>query len=110
MQDAIRRRPIAGSAGVALAAIAGRGAAQTGYPNRPVKLIVPHAPGGGPDLQARRVAPELARALGGNVVVENKIGAGGIVAEVVVAQMPPDGDTETDKWAKIVKRLGMQPA
>jgi tripartite-type tricarboxylate transporter receptor subunit TctC len=105
MQDAIRRRPIAGSAGVALAAIAGRGAAQSGHPNRPVKLIVPDAPGGGPDLQARRVAPELARALGGNVVVENKIAAG-----EVVAQMPPDGDTETDKWAKIVKRLGMQPA
>lgn len=110
MQDAIGRRLIAGSAGVALAAIAGRGAAQMGYPNRPVKLIVPHALGGGRDLKARRVAPELARALGGNVVVENKIGAGGIVAREMVAQMPPDGDTETDKWAKIVKRLGMQPA
>ncbi len=110
MQDAHRRRLIAGSAGIALAAMAGRGAAQSGYPNRPVKLIVPYAPGGGPDLQARKVAPELARALGGNVVVENKIGAGGIVAGEVVAQLPADGYTILIGGATHVINKALQPA
>lgn len=112
MQDAHRRRLIAGSAGVVLAAMAGRASAQagqSGYPNRPVKLIVPYAPGGGPDLQARKVAPELARALGGNVVVENKIGAGGIVAGEVVAQMAPDGYTILIGGATHIINKAMQP-
>lgn len=109
MQDAHRRRLLTGSAGVALAALAGVGSAQTGFPNRPVKLIVPYAPGGGPDLQTRKVAPDLARFLGGNVVVENKIGAGGIVAGEVVAQMPPDGYTILVGGATHVINKALQP-
>lgn len=61
------------------------------WPSRPVRVIVPYAAGGGPDLLARKMAPELARALGTNVVVENKVGAAGIVAAEVSAQAPPDG-------------------
>ena len=67
--------------------------AQSSYPNRPVKLVVPYAAGGGPDLQARKLAPELSKFIGANVIVENKVGAGGIVAGEVVAQQPPDGYT-----------------
>ena len=63
------------------------------YPNRPVKIIVPFAAGGGPDVETRRMAPKLAEALGGSVVVENRVGAAGIVAAEVVTQAAPDGYT-----------------
>ena len=67
--------------------------AQAAYPNRPVKLIVPFAPGGGPDIMTRKVAPKLADILGQNVVVENVVGAGGILAGQTAARAAPDGYT-----------------
>ena len=63
------------------------------YPSRPVKLVVPFAAGGGPDIEARRMAPKLAEAMGGAMVVENRVGAAGILAAEVVTQAPPDGYT-----------------
>ena len=63
------------------------------WPARPVKLVVPFAAGGGPDVQTRQLAPKLAEALGGPVVVENRVGAAGIVAAEVVTQAAPDGYT-----------------
>lgn len=63
------------------------------YPNRPVKIVVPFAAGGGPDVETRRLAPKLGEALGGSVVVENRVGAAGILAAEVVAQAAPDGYT-----------------
>lgn len=63
------------------------------YPARPVRLIVPYAAGGGPDIQARTLGLALARTLGQAVVIENKVGAGGILAAEYVAQQPPDGYT-----------------
>ena len=74
-------------AGLALPALA------QNYPNRPVKIIVPFAAGGGPDIETRRMAPKLAEALGGSTVVENRVGAAGILAAEVVTQAPPDGYT-----------------
>ena len=77
---------------LALGLVAGGAGAQS-YPTRPVKIIVPFAAGGGPDVQTRQMAPKLAEALGGTVVVENRVGAAGIVAAEVVAQAAPDGYT-----------------
>ena len=80
------------------------------WPSRPVRVIVPYAAGGGPDLLARKMAPELARALGTNVVVENKVGAAGIVAAEVSAQAPPDGYLVLlGSYSHIVNKI-MQPA
>lgn len=74
-------------------ASAGRASGADAYPTRPVRLIVPYAAGGGPDIQARTLGVALARHLGQAVVIENKVGAGGILAAEYVSQQPPDGYT-----------------
>src|SRR5579872_481819 len=63
------------------------------FPARPVRLVVPFAPGGGVDIVARLVAPKLSQAWGQPVVVENKAGAIGAVASEYVLQQPADGYT-----------------
>src|SRR5258708_962107 len=63
------------------------------FPVKPVHVIVPYAAGGGPDVQARQFAPRFAEALGGTVIVENKVGAAGVLAAQYVAQQKPDGYT-----------------
>jgi tripartite-type tricarboxylate transporter receptor subunit TctC len=63
------------------------------YPNRPVRLVVPFAAGGSSDILARSMAQSLSQQLGQPVVVENKPGAGGIIASEQVARAPADGYT-----------------
>jgi len=65
------------------------------YPARPVKLIVPFAPGGGSDVIGRFMAHRLTTALGQQVVVENKAGAGGVIGVEAGLKSPPDGYTLT---------------
>jgi tripartite-type tricarboxylate transporter receptor subunit TctC len=69
------------------------GLAQSGYPNKPVTLVVPFPPGGGTDIAARVVATRLTAKWGQSVVVENKAGAAGIVGADYVAKARPDGYT-----------------
>ena len=67
--------------------------AQTGYPDKPVKIIAPVQPGGGVDLVARTVGDRLGRALGQSFIVDNQSGGGGIVGSLAAARAAPDGYT-----------------
>ena len=67
--------------------------ADTPYPNRPIRLIVPSAAGGSPDVICRVAATELARVLGQAIIVDNKPGAGGAIAMQELAASNPDGYT-----------------
>jgi tripartite-type tricarboxylate transporter receptor subunit TctC len=68
-------------------------AARAQYPERPIRIIVPFAPGGNVDLAARTVTPGMAELLGRSVVVDNRGGAGGAVGAEIVAGANPDGYT-----------------
>lgn len=63
------------------------------YPQRPVRIIVPYAAGGVPDVVARTVAQRLSESLGQQFLVENRGGGGGIAAVMAVAKAPADGYT-----------------
>jgi tripartite-type tricarboxylate transporter receptor subunit TctC len=67
--------------------------AQDSYPNRPIHIIVPTAPGGPSDIGARLIAQELTKRWGRQVVVETRPGAGTIIGTEIVAKAPPDGYT-----------------
>ena len=69
------------------------GAAQTAYPNRPVRIIVPFLPGGGADLIARLLSPHLQALVGQPFVVENRAGAAGRIGAAIAAKSDPDGHT-----------------
>src|SRR6218665_531725 len=60
-------------------------------PGKPIRVISPYAAGGGPDLLLRQVGPALGQALGQPIVIENKVGAGGVLAAIHAAQQPADG-------------------
>jgi len=68
-------------------------AADSAYPTRPVRLVVPFSPGGGVDATARIIAPKLSEFMGQNWVVDNRTGAGGNIASEIVAHANPDGQT-----------------
>lgn len=63
------------------------------FPNRPVRIVVPWPPSGNVDITARTVAPALSQALGQQVIVENRGGAGGTIGTAAVAKAPADGHT-----------------
>jgi tripartite-type tricarboxylate transporter receptor subunit TctC len=76
-----------------LLALACAGAAAQPFPSRPVRVIVPTTAGGAPDVLARTIGQRIAGPLGQPVVIENRAGAGGILAAEAVLKSPPDGHT-----------------
>lgn len=88
------RRLFAATALAAVGSLALPTLAQTpNFPTKPVRLVVPFAPGGGNDLLARAIAPHMAEILGQAVIIDNKPGAGGNLGTDQVAKSNPDGHT-----------------
>lgn len=95
MKKLVLRRSLLVASASLLAAptILARGAMAQGWPNGPIRLVVPFAPGGSTDLAARLLAEGLTQRLGVSVVVENRAGAGATTGSQMVAEAAPDGQT-----------------
>src|SRR5919197_1742846 len=87
---ATRASAVASLTGLLLAGSLGPLSAQT-YPDRPIRIVVPFAPGGLNDTVARLIQPHLEKSLGQPVVIDNRPGASGIIGSDAVAKAPPDG-------------------
>jgi tripartite-type tricarboxylate transporter receptor subunit TctC len=80
-------------AGIVAACFAGANVGAQSYPSKPVRVIVPWSAGSGTDLMSRRLASKMTEALGQQVIVDNRGGAGAIIGSEVAAKSPPDGYT-----------------
>jgi tripartite-type tricarboxylate transporter receptor subunit TctC len=86
----VRRRLVI-AAPLAFASFAGAAFGQAAYPDHPIRLVVPFAPGGNADITGRLFAEALAKRLGQTVVIDNRGGAGGAIGGEAVAKAAPDG-------------------
>jgi tripartite-type tricarboxylate transporter receptor subunit TctC len=94
MRKLINQKSLLGLAlGMALLTAPALAAGPGGYPNKPVKVVVPFAPAGPTDVMARLIAQKLSEALGQQFYIENHAGAGGNIGMTLVAKSPPDGYT-----------------
>ena len=86
-----RRSILLAAAAIAAAVTTSPAWSQAGYPDRPIRVILPYAAGVSPDIVARLVAERLSPALGRPVIIDNRPGAGGMIGAEVAATQPPDG-------------------
>jgi tripartite-type tricarboxylate transporter receptor subunit TctC len=93
VMNSARRRLLTLACAAAAWPLVARGSLAQSFPNRPLRWLVPFAPGGSTDIIARLVGGSMSERLGQSVVIENKPGAGTIIATQVVAGAPPDGYT-----------------
>ena len=77
----------------ALTATANAGQPEAAYPTKPVRVIIPFAPGGGTDLTGRAIAQKLTESMGQTFVADNRAGANGTIGADLIARAPPDGYT-----------------
>jgi tripartite-type tricarboxylate transporter receptor subunit TctC len=89
--DVVRRRFVQGAAAAAALPLLSPAARAQAYPTRPIRFIVPLAPGGGLDFVARLFGEYLSRNIGQQIYIENKLGAGGMIGIETAAKSPPDG-------------------
>ncbi len=82
-------------AAAAVLPFSGGVSAQEAWPNRPVRVMVPYPPAGGADTTARIIYARLSEDLGQQFAIENRGGAGGTIAEAIVAKADPDGYTHS---------------
>jgi tripartite-type tricarboxylate transporter receptor subunit TctC len=102
-------RNIAGHTTLAVALALGIATAATAaYPDKPIRLIVPFATGGGTDLQGRLLATRMREGLGQTVLVENRTGAGGVIGAEFAARAPADGYTVLMTTASIALNVTLQ--
>ncbi|WP_417282711.1 Bug family tripartite tricarboxylate transporter substrate binding protein [Comamonas sp.] len=109
-----RRQVLHTMLGLSIAAMSGLFAPTTwaaeDYPARPIRLVVPYAAGGGPDIQARKLGEVLGKELGQPVVIENKVGAGGMLAAEYMGQQRADGYTLLLGSSTHIAQKLLQPA
>lgn len=102
-------RNIAGRITLSIALALGvAGTAAAAYPEKPIRLIVPFATGGGTDLQGRLIAERLRQSLGQPVLVDNRPGAGGLIGAELAAKSPPDGYTVLMTTASVALNVTLQ--
>lgn len=86
-----RKALLAATAALAISIITSAAWGQAGWPDRPIRIILPYAAGVSPDVVARLVAERLGPVLGRAVLIDNRPGAGGMIGAEIAATMPPDG-------------------